>query len=284
MVDKIVFRGSKALAVSWVPEKQKHVEKEINTLIQFLQCYVEIESGTKFRDLWKFIVCDQKILQLVFMTALGGHPLNLYIKEANKPPKDEPKDPDDSIQFLKFSWGNEYHEDYDEPKGSGKLEFYLYPDFHGWGKYREKHAVGGEKIEETSYGIDLTPINELMDFELKIDDKLVVRDIFVRGSVQPPKNILTAKLTFSLYDILYAVLNEISFYGSPEKRESTLKVLQGRVKKVDEDIANNVTKGYTTSTFNKKTGKLIFKPLKSWKKSKKEISGKKPKVKHGGMM
>jgi hypothetical protein len=85
------------------------------------------------------------------------------------------------------------------------------PCFHGIG---EPDEHGGR-----AYAIEFTPINEFKALPLKLNTSYKVEDT---SDVQNVKTIFEGTKAFTVYDVIAAILYEITFCGSPEKRDEQM--------------------------------------------------------------
>jgi hypothetical protein len=99
----------------------------------------------------------------------------------------------------------------------------------------EYYNVDGRNDEATDggrYAIEFTSISLLADLPIKVDDKFEIqRSILNDGNTQ---TVLSCKKPMYLLDLIWAILWEISFFGSPENRDEKWDEIEGRA----EDVKN----------------------------------------------
>lgn len=187
------------------PNEEKYEEEEVDSLQPFLNEAVELSDDFTLNDLFYFIEKEAGFFNLVFASQLGHFPLNLFIEEYRKPIL-ERKD-DDEIDYLEVSSCAELWE-------WGDIDVYL--DFHGIG---EKDDIG--------YAIEFTPLNELKQYLLRINEIFKVYGDNV-------EQILEGKKYFTVYEVIGCILNEISFCGVPEQRDEHFKQILNETEEMRE--------------------------------------------------
>lgn len=119
---------------------------------------------------------------------------------------------DSKIEFLELYW-DFTSEIGEEPGFSG----FLFPSFHGWGEWSKcefGHYPDGHK---GGIGISLSPAYTLIDIPVKLRDSVSLstqKNYRQSGEVQEFKN-----PSYSLLHILYGIIWELSFMGSPDNRD-----------------------------------------------------------------
>lgn len=213
MIDKIIFRNGTAYFV-----KDKHFVYEpykefpVDSLIQFMNCVVELDENTTFEHVWNYLERDVEFFNTLFFRALGGFDLNEYVEQFHKPSKDpnDYEDPNHRMVGLSLGWDGDVWE--------GKLN--IFTDFGGYGPHK---MPNGEFIEDMGYGVELTPINDLKHYPLKLEKKFVIR-----SEENGYKELLVAEKEWSVYDMYYGILFEISFIGTPNDQLRSIADLDQR--------------------------------------------------------
>ena len=138
---------------------------------------------------------------MVFRQTMGRFDIAHYIEQSKKPSRDRSEDaPDNSIHFLEVYW--------DVFWGTTETEILIKAEFHGRGNIRQ-----GSDVFPTAYGVDFTPINNLLDYPLSLNNEFVISR---RNDDNLTHNILfEGTKEWTLYDVLHAILNEITFHGTP---------------------------------------------------------------------
>jgi len=108
-----------------------------------------------------------------------------------------------------------------EPDEDDVNEVSLYVDVHGWGPYHpsegeeENYEEGYTPPSKTSYAIEFTPLNRMSHLPLKINNYVEIRDKNELGDEEP---LVEGNMYFSVFELVGAILSEISFCGLPDER------------------------------------------------------------------
>jgi hypothetical protein len=223
--------------------EKKHVFRdeyeitEIHSLAGHLQSILKIEDNFFFRDFWNLILLDADFYEKVFAGSLGHFPLMHWIEDAQR----KVENPDNSLIRVEVYHDIDIH-DYKHFKGrkNGKSKNTL-PDrvmnatvgFHGIGPHTCEQT--GFFTPEQNWAIEFTPICQYMDIPLRLDEKVKIDFAGFFGKNRP-KPIDAGTKDFTVYDVLEAILNEITFCGPPDDRDEKLADLNGRVEDLKEEL------------------------------------------------
>lgn len=235
----IICKDHKIYSVidEWEPETQTYLydEQEIESLVPYLGDYIRIVRNFTFGDLWQYIVRDAEILETIFASQLGHHPLAPYIEESRNKPEQPVCAPDKiGMHYLVISWDfqtNYYEKD--------KPQTYLNTNFGGYGTtedYRDK-----TKAIPTSYSLSFSNISDLCQYDLKLDTKMKLHSIRYYKPASKTKTKKMGKVDFSLYNVISSIMFEISFFGLPSKRDEE----KSKIDKSMEEIDSGEAKTYT---------------------------------------
>jgi len=253
----------------------------VDSLLPYLDERVEFHEDLTLGDLFKFIERDKEVFAGVFLCQLGRHDLNLYIDEIDKETIETSKE-NTIINYLELSWVTN-HDIMD-----GETFFDTYIDFSGVGQFRDKIAHGDNKWRETSVAVEFTPLNELKQYPLKLNEKIKIFKPYdhdrakqlrreekqarkeknkkaleeiseeYMNMFESKKNIiLKAYQQFTVYEAIGEILSEVSFCGTPNDR--TLKLSE--LDQIHEEIKDTL----------KEKGTGLF---KSWDGLKDELDDK----------
>ena len=218
--DKIVYTNH------YNPECDEYVKKEVDRLYLYLNETVELSEDFTFGDLFKHIEREVDVFDVIFSSHLGHHSLQLWADEIKKPGPEK----DDEIDYLEICRYGEY-----------------------WGKDCDDNielSIGfsgvGKKEDDPSYALGFTPLNKLKHLPLRLNEDFEISEVKV-----PPRIILflvrllkkigiplgkwdnpfnhtyiKGKTKFSVYELISAILYEISFYGDPEGRDGKMDELE----------------------------------------------------------
>lgn len=240
MTEKLELqKGGKLLLTQWVydktTEKGYYEDQDVTEYAaRFLFDICVLEKGIILKDIFLLINSDMETFKKVL-----GNWCEEFIKEGlfgpEKPYTGE-YTPDD-IEYLELVWNLSY--DDKEPIFSGHHR----PELYGVGfELKEDKLFKWGEVEcpkgtRQSYGVSLTSANELVNFPIKLNNKLTITDdnhehenwMKPIGEYKNP--------VFTLGNILDGIFWEISFYGSPEKRKKILEELNERSREIEEGTA-----------------------------------------------
>jgi hypothetical protein len=159
-----------------------------------------------------------------------------------------------SIEYLELYW-NLYKE------GNQRLSSYAFPSIHGIGFVQKEDLYQNQILmckagERIAYAVELTPVNELAYLPIKLASELIITD----QSYKPEDNLKFANCDYTLGQILYGIVWELSFFGNPTSRNKMVDELTSRIKGIEDG---------TVKTIPWEKGKAnLEKKLKGRKKSK----------------
>ena len=201
---KVSIREGVAYVSKWNPDIRAREEKkkEEQVLSDILQFPIEIENTT-FGQFFEFIIREADLFQRIFKAAMYGHPLGPYIDELRKPDGNP-----ENVEHVEVYWFAQRFE--------GELE--LGPGFHGWGKYEPQVGIP-EMPEKGGYAIEFTGLDEYKMLPLKLDTKADFYSLEDGG-----KKLMDGTLEFTAYDVIRAILFEITWAGDISKGRKTCPV------------------------------------------------------------
>lgn len=176
----------------------------VESLIPHLSESITLEDGCRFSALFDKIVLDKPLMELVFSSHLGYYPLDSFIDEYNL--QKEPLEPPNK---LVISWSCEFWGMLKEPT------FDIYPD------------VSGQDLEGNACGLDFVPLYEWKNLPFELNTEVKVFE-FPSGEAR-----LKGTRNFTVYDVLSAILYEISFYGPPSEREEKVTELKRSIEELE---------------------------------------------------
>jgi hypothetical protein len=181
---------------TWVTEDV--TDRAISLL--FEQC--DLEEGVTLRDLFLLLNTELEIFDCV----LGN-----WCKEIVQEGLAAPSTRNLGFDKLELYW----HIGTTTEDGKTRLFGHHFPEFHGVGKADEndRYYPVGERI---SYSLSFLSSSDLVDLPLELctESKLFDEDDWQK---QPTP---LGEAPFTLGQILYGVLWELSFYGAPEDRDA----------------------------------------------------------------
>ncbi len=207
------------------PDEERYKEWEVPHLIPYLNNVVALSDDFTLGDLFRWIEKEKTYFDMLFDSQLGHYDLQLYIDDMKR--SVENKKEEEEIEYLEVSRGAERWD------FNNSIDIFL--GFHGIGK-KDEHGI-------TSYAVEFTPLNELKDLPLKINNHFELGE-----TVTPPqgrayyKKHVEGDVDITLYELISAVLDEISFCGTPEMRDGKLKEIVGRAEEVEKEYKEHPEK------------------------------------------
>lgn len=199
---KVSIRGGEAFVSRWNPEIRAREEKlkTDQVLSDVLQFPIEIKDTT-FGQFFEFIAREADLYERVFKAAMYGHPLAPYVDEARRPDGNP-----EEVQRVEVYWSAEHSE--------GDIE--IGASFHGYGKWKID-SDASDMPAEGGIAIEFTPLNQYKMLPLVIDTKF---DLY-KGDA-PGEKILSGWREFTAYDVIEAILLEITWAGDISKGRPTV--------------------------------------------------------------
>jgi len=185
-------------------------------LLKFLSSNVELDDNFTFGHLIDMLYQQKDIINHIFAHSLGFFDFEVFyqdfLKEVSPDEADDHQSEYLEVYHVPDLWKYEINDPFD---------FHPYFGFH---LIKEKDEDG----ENIPYGIAFTSLSTLKDHKLRINTKV---DFFFHDTtVEPPHKYVpthVAKLDgIRLFDLIDAILHEISWHGSPDMRDGTIKRLE----------------------------------------------------------
>jgi len=210
--------------------KDEWIEDE--NLPYYLGDTVEIEEGVTFGRFMNLLKAALELYQVFFHEELGGHPLGAYLDDMDSDGED---DGSQDLTSVRVKWVCEIWWLFKQEE-TPLMEFYT--DFSGRGPALEDGA-GMKKGEMISWGIDFTPLWQLKHIPLVLEKKFHIYkdDCRYDDRKSSHSDLGEVRRNFRLRDVIEAILDEVTFYGLPEKRDATREEICGRVDEVKEGHA-----------------------------------------------
>jgi len=203
-MDEIIIRADKAFLV------HDGEEIPIDSFRQHLGCTIRIEGDeTYFEHIWAFIEKDADFYGDVFSVPMGRFPIEAYAEQFKLPgPVREDEDPDNSMNACEVFWIGSYDDDPIEEGDGNCVQFS--PEFHGTGKDIFE-GKDGKEVMDIGYSFSFTPVNDLKTYPFRINEEF---EVYGERDYKTP--ILKGYRRCTVYDVLYAILFEITWHGLPE--------------------------------------------------------------------
>lgn len=224
-----IRQGGKVIRTRWKYDEESqqgsYVEDDVTeraVTLLFDDC--TLEDGVILRDIFLLLNTELDIFDTIITNWCKE-----IVTEGLTKPKEAARETE--IEFLELYW--RFYKDVDRDTKKTFLGGNIFPQFHGMGfVHKEDHIVDGilhsKAGERTGYSIALTPASELMDIPVRFSEDVCIYNED-NWSEQPQK---FDSGQYSLGQILYAVIWELSFYGGPEKRDQTSQELMDSVDEI----------------------------------------------------
>jgi len=183
------------------------IDHEVNRITTYMDHIVHIEDGVTVKDIFAHLGKDVEAIDLVFDASLGGYNFDEFLKEAMlKPVKD------DLLAYAVFE--HKCNVDTDE------LEHEI--RFAVMGKHPENDVM-------VPYSVELSAINSYADLKVKIDTKFSITKIEVINDESIELNLFESIKSMTLYEVISALLFEVSYYGTPTMRKKVFDEMKAQV-------------------------------------------------------
>lgn len=223
-MDTIIFENGIAICKKAKPFRDSPDEEfPVESLVEFLNCDVELQAGTTLRHVWTCLERDAAFFGRVFRQAMGKFPIEAYIKQSQRPVTDDKdeENPNNRMEVLEIYWDVDVKED----------KFEVFACFHGRGKHEWTNADGVKKVVECGYAVEYTPLNELLDYPLLLNRQFNVID------EENDATIWSGTREWTVYDLYYAILFEITFCGTPDDQLRRVAELDQRLAETKDAVA-----------------------------------------------
>jgi len=248
------------------PEHEDYVYEKVDSIIPYLTDIVIFDKNLVLRDFFSLLEPDEEMINIVFGSHLGHHPLSPFIQEVTN---DCIPDGKEEMEYITCKWVTEqfdyrifyeeYKNDEDDEKSvfsCHKLELHepteedendisIYVDVHGWGAYEpsedDPYDEDSPAPTHTSYAIEFTPLNRMAHLPVRLNTHIEMRDRNEMGDEDP---VAEGHMQFSVFDVVGAILSEISFCGLPEERDEKWQDIVDSVDEAKENFNNDGEKDY----------------------------------------
>jgi hypothetical protein len=239
-------------------------EKNVTDVaILYLMQPCEIEDGVTLKDIFLILKRDMS-----FYKTLIQNWVEEIVEEGLSPTKSQDDASQCKIDYLELSW-NLTAESGKENYFSG-LEM---PEFHGVGSWpaTEHNPEGSGAIS-----IMFSPANHLANIPLKLKQTL---NLDLQTEYKFKERITYHNPTYTLLQILYAIIWEMSFLGKPEKRNTELEKLNQVVEDVKNGTAELIPMEDAFKQLKERVAERTKKTEQSFQHTKEKIAERNEKIK-----
>jgi len=207
-------------------------DNEDSYLLSLLNTTIELDNEFTVRDWFKLIINYPVYQKLDLFTPS-------FLNEYYSCPEKECFDPDGKLQDIVFQKIIST-ENYD-PEKEDKYECEIYMDICG--RYKD---------ENTHYGIEFTPLKDYLDTPMKLLDGIITKTIPILKEIKEAKKKKRhsdytydykkeeVRVYYTLFEFITSFIYEISFFGTPERRDKKNKELLEQI----DDVKSGKAKTY----------------------------------------
>lgn len=217
MTERLEIRkGGKLYQNYWGEDAQSFFDEDItDRAVSLLFESCTIQQGVTLRDILLLLNTQIEIFQLV---------LQNWCKEfVAEGIKKHPHQIESRIEYLELYWDfrKDFPEDSSEEASKDPGLFgYRFPALHGVGRlleedYYEKEHLLGKAGERIHFSVSVTPLEKLMHLPVQLRPTLT---IYNETNWEEQSQLFDA-CEYTLGHILYGILWELSFHGSPDSRK-----------------------------------------------------------------
>lgn len=243
-----------------IPKKErgKYLEKDVtDSAIRRLWDDCTLENGVTLKSIFTLLNSEIDLFDLV----IGNWCKEIVTEGLTQPPAEYSGiyDPD-GIEYLELYWSlarsalwNEnkkaFDSDITELQGTKRANFHgigyeLKEDkLHDWKNEDGTDAVEWSKGGRIPWGMSFTAANAHINYPVKLAQKMIIeRKQKTKDNhlTQPPVAIFERSV-YTLADILYGIIWELSFHGGPRERDEKSEELKESVDKIRDGSAKTVS-------------------------------------------
>jgi len=180
-------------------------------LLLFMHNVCKIDEDVTLDDVLQFVSKHESLFNVLMS--------NCYVSEYLKA-RNEPKTKDTDIEYLELYTHLETDNDEYDPKMPMHLNGLFLPQFHGIGKVLEEDGEEGyyKKGDRINWSLSFSPVANLLHLPVRIADHVTVSNGL---DWQQEAHVIKATPQYTVLQIVYGILWELSWYGSPEETKET---------------------------------------------------------------
>lgn len=245
----------KLIWLRYNPKTQKYIHKNVSKkMINFFNEDCSLEAGVTLRQLFELMLPDIEIIDKIFTNWTKDIVLQALKIKKNK--KHILKNEDDSLDFIELYWFGERNTQWDystdtEIPTQYVLEGLKFPSLHGIGTCNESNHSYYKLGDRIQYSLSLTKIDEILDLPIVLNTSLKIVD----NELPTAKVIDMGHKNMTLENILYGVIYELSFYGSPETKDIKQQEMKQYLTNVTASLSKS-SKSFKKALKTKKTKKI----------------------------
>ena len=197
----------------------KRQPREVSDIILALNSSCEVEEGATLRDV--FLITRNWASYLSPILTNSTEWLEQIIDEGlSETPFEEDAQ---KLTSVRLSWKCSVCKSYDKNDSTPTLD--LGTDFIGVGPVPDSEDYQDYPEDHVTYAIEMTPTYKLVDLPFELDTKFDIRDERISFDPNIPP-MASVSREFTLYEVLFGVFWELSFFGGPESRDDQREELK----------------------------------------------------------
>lgn len=163
--------------------------------------------------------------------------LNNWVEEfVNEGLNKSPSQTFDDVEYLELYWDVNYEED--ENTKEKTIDGYIFPSLHMMSKKltEDKHDEFGNLMyqanQRINYSVSFLPVNDLADISIRLEKKFLIAN----NTNFEEKTLKFDNCYYSLGHVLYGIIWELSWYGSPNDRDAQKEKLSKEAGEIKNEI------------------------------------------------
>lgn len=204
--------------------KTSELNKIDNPIAYYLNHNVEIDDNVTVKDLMNLLMEYESDVDLLFMGYSRGFKIRQFFSEMQKPLSES--EFVNEIDYLEIYWSTDYYKFKNEAP-----ELSIFPSMHGIGKEKSDEGI-------QYYGISLTPLNELKNLNIKLNDSLIIEEHIIPEIYEEKpmeiKELINAVKPLTLGEMIGGFIHEITWHGYPKDKEERVEELNQAVMDIKE--------------------------------------------------
>ena len=183
------------------------IDHEVNSITKYMDHIVHIEEDVTVKDLFMHMSHGADLIDIVFDASLGGYSFSDFYEESILDPE-----PDELLKYAVF----EHKCNMDADELIHEIRFTVI------GNHPEEDL-------EVPYSVELSPINAYSNLIVKIDSLFSISKIENINEEDVELNLFESHKPMTLYEIISALLFEVSYYGNPVMRKEAFDDMKAQV-------------------------------------------------------
>jgi len=193
-------------------------------IVRFLSEEVELGESVTFERMFEIIIENKDKFNEIYHSCLGGYSLSPFINEIDDIPTEKTK-----LHYLEIFWHSDKSEN----------DITIVSGLHGMGVETSDDGPY-KKGDSIAYAIEFTPLNNLKYLNVRLDREVIMIN-YDRNNEDKRYQIELGNKSFTVFDLFYAILYEISWNGDPSGRENRLSELEESIELSEEQMKNGET-------------------------------------------